>query len=120
MASAQPTSGIIETILALLVKSPQLLSLLGARRLSGQVWLYLFMAYAEVPERRIKYLNNHIGITILGVISFIPEFIITYYFVHGFGLFDFDLSLQLVLTTIIFSFLAQACIFIIVVMRARS
>jgi uncharacterized membrane protein len=112
--------GILEAFLGVLAKTPELLGLLIAGRLSGQFWLYILMANGDFPEKRIKYINNHIGIAVLGIISFVPEFVVLYYIRNGFGIFEYTSSLELILTTVIASYTVQALILVILFLRRRT
>jgi len=111
------SSGLLETGLALLAKTPELLGLLGAGRLSGQFWLYILMAHTEIPEKRVKYINNHLGITAVGLASYVPEFVLIYFVSNGFGYFEYESSLRLILTTIIASYAVKAIALTIIFMR---
>jgi uncharacterized membrane protein len=113
MRSDTAPPGIFEAVLAVLAKTPQLLGLLVAGRLSGQFWLYILMARSNSSEKRVKYINNHIGITVLGLISFVPEFVVLYYIAYGVHFFEYDSSLGLILTTIITSYVMQAIVLVI-------
>src|SRR5437868_11480077 len=117
MAAGDTTTGIQESILALLAKSPQFLFLLGAARLSGQGWLYLLVTYNEIPENRLKFINNNFGITILGLLSFVPALLIMHSIVNGIQTFEYDTSLRIIASTVVVSLGIQLIVLLATVYR---
>jgi hypothetical protein len=90
MAGTSPQAGIVENAIALLAKSPQFIFLLAAARLSGQGWLYIIVTCNDIPAARLKFLNNHSGITILGLLSFVPAMILLHWAINGFKRFEMN------------------------------
>lgn len=119
MPPAEQQKEFWEGVIALLVHSPALLALLGAARLSGELWLYLYFTYLTDKPKNVRYINTSWAKTAIGLVWTSPVFIVVFWLHFGFVEFDFEKSTAVILTSVVFSGMLQLSATLVTIFEVR-
>src|SRR5579872_7212528 len=103
MLSQKNWSDIFDAAISIVIKSPKLLFVVVSARLSGELWIYLYIAYYKASGKNHQYINTHFGKTVVGLVWMAAVFVPLYYLFYGLHQFKEDDAMDMVVTVVIYS-----------------
>ncbi|OEE34435.1 hypothetical protein A1QO_07915 [Vibrio genomosp. F10 str. ZF-129] len=111
---------IIQTVITFLVGSPKVLATLVLSWISGHMWSYIVFTYFREKNKSEGFFDGWLGKTALGLFWFSLIMLPIYYLVHASFTIEYENILSVLITTILYSYVVQAIIFIAITLFKRG
>ncbi|MUJ26323.1 hypothetical protein GNP82_18500 [Aliivibrio fischeri] len=111
---------IIQTIVDFLVGSPKVLAALILSWVSGHTWSYIVFTYFREKNKSVGFFDSWMGKTALGLLWFSLIMLPIYFLVHDSYTIEYDKVLEILFSTILYSYVVQAIIFIAITIFKRG
>ncbi len=107
-------------IVDVFLQTPYAIAIAVFSRISGELWFYIIYAHyvPKLSDKYKKHLEKHLCKIALGLISFVPWFLVVYYAVYGNLLLDFSGIKQVTPTSVGLALLFQLIAFVFSVRRS--
>ncbi|MCK8095522.1 hypothetical protein [Pseudoalteromonas sp. 1CM17D] len=111
---------IIDTVVDFFVSSPKVLATIVLSWVSGHTWSYIVFTYFRDKKNSIGFFDSWIGKAALGLLWFSIILAPVYYLTHGSLLIEYEKILDVIFSTILYSYFLQAIIFITITIFKRG
>lgn len=111
---------IIDTIVDFVVGSPKVLATIVLSWVSGHTWSYIVFTYFRDKENSKDFFDGWLGKAALGLLWFSIILAPVYYLTHGSLQIEYEKILDVVFSTILYSYFFQALIFMTITVFKRG
>lgn len=111
---------IVQTVITFILGSPKVLATLVLSWVSGHTWSYIVFTYFRDKAKSEGFFDGWMGKTALGLLWFSLIMLPIYYLVHDSLTIKYDNVLSVIFSTILYSYVVQAIVFIAITLFKRG
>ncbi|EGR1045481.1 hypothetical protein EFU54_17695 [Vibrio cholerae] len=111
---------IVQTVITFLVGSPKVLATLILSWVSGHTWSYIVFTYFRDKTKSEGFFDSWMGKMALGLLWFSLIMLPIYYLFHNSLSIEYDKVLLVIFSTVLYSYVVQAIIFIAITLFKRG
>ncbi len=111
---------IVQSVVNFIIGSPKVLATLVLSWVSGHTWSYIVFTYFRDKKNSTGFFDGWMGKVALGLLWFSLVLLPIYAIVHGSFSIEYDKVLDVVFSTILYSYVLQAVIFIAITLFKRG